>query len=55
MAHTVLFLRARPALDEQAAEEQSMAGKLVAYDYGRCLHLFTEWGPGSLTLLWPAD
>jgi hypothetical protein len=54
-ARTVLFLRYRPALDEQVVDEVSVSGKLVAYDYNRCLHLQTEWGPGSVTLLWPAD
>jgi hypothetical protein len=53
--HTVLFLRYKPALGEQAVDAVSIAGKLVAYDYNRCLHLQTDWGPGSVTLLWPAD
>jgi hypothetical protein len=52
---TVLFLRYKPALDEQAVEEVPISGKLVAYEYNRCLHLQTEWGPGVVTLLWPAD
>jgi hypothetical protein len=54
-ARTVLFLRYKPALDEQVTEAMSVSGKLVAYDYRRCLHLQTEWGPGELTLLWPLD
>jgi hypothetical protein len=54
-ARTVLFLHYRPALDEQVMEAVSISGKLVVYDYSRCLHLQTEWGPGEVTLLWPAD
>jgi len=54
-ARTVLFLRYRPALDEQVVEAVSASGKLVAYDYRRCLHLQTDWGPGEVILLWPAD
>jgi hypothetical protein len=52
---TVLFLRYRPALDEQVADDVSISGRLVVYDYRRCLHLQTERGPGSVTLLWPAN
>ena len=52
---TVLFLRYKPALDEQVAEGGPMAGKLVVYDYYRCLHLQADWGPGAVTLLWPAN
>ena len=52
---TVLFLRYKPALDEQVVDAVSASGKLVAYDYRRCLHLQTDWGPGAVTLLWPAD
>jgi hypothetical protein len=52
---TTLFLRYKPALDRQIADAGSVSGKLVAYDYSRCLHLQTEWGPGAVTLLWPAD
>ena len=54
-ARTVLFLRYKPALDEQAVDDVSISGKLVAYDDNRCLHLQTDWGPGVVTLLWPAD
>jgi hypothetical protein len=51
---TVLFPRYTPALDEQIADSQAISGKLVAYDYFRCLHLQTEtFGP--FTLLWPPD
>jgi hypothetical protein len=52
---TALFLRYRPALDEQVADGGPMAGKLVVYDYYRCLHLQTDGGPGPFTLLWPSD
>jgi hypothetical protein len=52
---TALFLRYKPALDEQVVDEVSITGKLVAYDTYRCLHLQTDWGPGSVTLLWPAN
>jgi hypothetical protein len=52
---TVLFLRYKPALDAQVANAGSIAGKLTVYDYGRCLHLQTDWGPGEVTLLWPSD
>lgn len=51
---TLLFLRAKPALDEQMVGSERLTGKLVSYDYRRCLHLQTESGPGSYTLLWPA-
>ena len=54
-ARTVLFLRYKPALDEQVTEAVAISGKLVAYDYNRCLHLQTDWGPGDVTLLWPSD
>jgi len=52
---TVLFLRYKPALDRQIADAGAIDGKLVIYDYYRCLHLQTEWGPGAVTLLWPSD
>jgi len=52
---TALFLRYKPALNEQVVDEGSISGKLVAYDYYRCLHLQTDRGPGSVTLLWPAN
>jgi len=52
---TVLFLRYKPALDRQIADTGAIDGKLVIYDYYRCLHLQTEWGPGAVTLLWPSD
>ena len=52
---TVLFLRYKPALDRQIADAGALDGKLVIYDYYRCLHLQTEWGPGAVTLLWPSD
>jgi hypothetical protein len=52
---TALFLRYRPALHDQVANGEQMAGKLVVYDYDRCLHLQTDWGPGDVTLLWPFD
>jgi hypothetical protein len=45
----------KPALDGQVTEVVSISGKLVVYDYNRCLHLQTGWGPGEVTLLWPAD
>ena len=54
-ARTALFLRYKPSLDEQVTEATSISGKLVVYDYNRCLHLQTEWGPGEVTLLWPPD
>jgi hypothetical protein len=54
-AHMVLFLRYKPALDEQVVDAVSVSGKLVTYDANRCLHLQTDWGPGVVTLLWPAD
>lgn len=52
---TLLFLRARPALDEQALEVESISGTLVAYPYRRCVHLQTTGGPGVATLIWPPD
>jgi len=49
---TVLFPHYSPALDEQVTDGQAVSGKLVAYEYYRCLHLQTEtFGP--FTLLWP--
>ena len=51
---TILALYHRPALYEQAGERESIAGELVLYDYDRCLRLQTDWGPGPITLLWPA-
>ena len=51
----VFFPRYKPALDRQIVDAGSMNGKLVAYDYYRCLHLQTDWGPGPVTLLWPSD
>jgi hypothetical protein len=50
---TALFLRYKPALDRQIADIGSIEGKLVIYDYYRCLHLQTDWGAGPFTLLWP--
>jgi hypothetical protein len=52
---TVLFLRYKPVLDEQIADGEEIVGKLVVYDYSRCLHLQTDGGPGTVTLLWPSD
>jgi hypothetical protein len=52
---TALFLRYKPALDQQIAETGSIDGKLVVYDYYRCLHLQTSGGPDTATLLWPSD
>lgn len=52
---TALFLRYKPALDEQVAGGEPIAGKLVVYDYFRCVHVQTEGGPGPVTLLWPPD
>ena len=43
---TVLFLRYKPALDAQVANAGSIAGKLVVYDYNRCLHLPVRLGTG---------
>ena len=53
-ARTVLFPHYKPALDDQVTEAMSISGKLVAYDYSRCLRLQTDWGPGEVTLLWPS-
>jgi hypothetical protein len=52
---TLLFLRYKPALDEQVTTTESIAGQLVAYDTRRCLHLQTQGGSGTATLLWPPD
>jgi hypothetical protein len=52
---TLLFMHYKPALDEQVTDAESIAGKLVAYDYHRCVHLQTEWGSGVASLLWPPD
>jgi hypothetical protein len=49
---TVLFAHYTPVLDEQIADRQAISGKLVAYDYRRCLHLQNE-SFGPMTLLWP--
>jgi len=53
-AGTVLFPHYRPALDEQITGAQTVSGRLVAYDYYRCLHLQTE-SFGPYTLLWPSE
>jgi hypothetical protein len=50
-----LFLRYQPALDQQAGDSELLAGRLVTYDYARCLHLQTDTGPGQYTLFWPLD
>jgi len=50
----VLFLRYKPALDQQVLDSGSISGVLVAEDYNRCLHLQTDNG-SNMNLLWPAD
>jgi hypothetical protein len=52
---TAFFLRYKPALDREITGTGSIDGKLVVYDYHRCLHLQTDWGAGPFTLLWPPD
>jgi len=59
-AGTILFPHYSRALDEQitgarpiGGRGSSLEGKLVAYDYRRCLHLQTE-SFGPYTLLWPS-
>jgi hypothetical protein len=51
---TVLLPHYRPPLDEQISERETLSGKLVAYEYRRCLHLQNE-AFGPFTLLWPPD
>ncbi len=52
---TALFLRYKPALDQQITDAGSIDGTLLVRDYYRCLHLQTDWGAGPFTLLWPSD
>jgi hypothetical protein len=53
-AGTVLFPQYKPVLNQQIAGSQTVSGRLVAYDYYRCLHLQTE-SFGPFTLLWPPE
>lgn len=51
---TILFMRHKPALNEQVVDTGSISGKLVLYEGDRCLRLQTDGGPGPFALLWPA-
>jgi len=44
----------RPSRSRRRRRRYRSQASWSAYDYRRCLHLQTEWGPGSVTLLWPA-
>jgi hypothetical protein len=50
-----LFLRYKPALSEQASAPKQVSGKLVLYDYPRCLQLETGGFGGPVHLFWPSD
>ena len=52
---TLLFLRHKSALDEQAETAEPITGELVLYDHQRCLRLQTGQAPSAVTLLWPFD
>jgi hypothetical protein len=52
---TLLFLRAKPALEEQALETSTLSGTLVAYRERRCLQLQNTGGMDGATLVWPSD
>ena len=50
-----IFLRYRPALSEQASTTKEVSGRLVLYDYQRCLQLDTSGLGGPVNLFWPSD
>jgi hypothetical protein len=53
---TVLFLRRKPALDEQAMDVEFIAGDLVVTGERRCVHIQNmPLGPSSPMLFWPSD
>ncbi|MBN1934208.1 MAG: hypothetical protein JW934_06070 [Anaerolineae bacterium] len=54
-ARTVLFLRHQPALAEWAAKGETLSGTLALWEGARCPQIQTDWGPGSLTPLWPSN
>jgi hypothetical protein len=52
----VLFLRRKPALDEQAMDVEFIAGDLVVTGERRCVHIQNmPLGPSSPMLFWPSD
>jgi hypothetical protein len=50
-----IFLRYKPALSEQASTAKEVTGRLVLYDYQRCLQLDTGGLGGPVHLFWPSD
>ena len=53
--HTLFFLRQKPPLQAQVPERGTLQGTLAPPESDRCLHIWTEWGPGVVTPLWPPD
>jgi len=50
-----IFLRYKPALSEQAQAAKEVTGRLVLYEYQRCLQLETGGLGGPVHLFWPPD
>lgn len=50
-----IFLRYKPALSEQASVAREVTGRLVLYEYQRCLQLDTGGLGGPVHLFWPPD
>jgi len=53
--HTLFFLRQKPPLQAEVHERGTLQGTLAPPESDRCLHIWTEWGPGVVTPLWPPD
>ena len=51
--HTLFFLRQKPPLQAEVLEHGTLVGTLAPPESDRCLHIWTEWGPGTVTPLWP--
>ena len=51
--HTLFFLRQKPPLQAEVHERGTLVGTLAPPESDRCLHIWTEWGPGTVTPLWP--
>lgn len=50
-----IFLRYKPALREQALTAKEVSGRLVLYEYQRCLQMDTGGLAGPVHLFWPPD
>jgi len=53
--HTLFFLRQKPPLQAEVHERGTLEGTLAPPESDRCLHIWTEWGPGTVTPLWPSN